>query len=144
MSVSNSRKRKCSYQDNEKINYFNNQDHNYFKNSNKINSSNIGNNKIIVVQKDNELLQNILDNQKNMLQQINNLYISQENHNKKLSNQIHQLQINISNYENIIPNIIKDKIKDCIDEIIFTIENNKMIDQVNNISIQNDKNNYYL
>ena len=79
-----------------------------------------------------------------MLQKLNNLHISQEKYNKKLSNQIHQLQINISNYENIIPSIIKDKIKDCVDEILFTIENNKVVEQVNNISLKDEKNNYYL
>lgn len=145
MSVSNSRKRKCSYLDNEELNNSNNLDNHFLKNNNTSNnSSKIGNNKIIVVQKNNELLQTILNNQQYMLQHLNDLHISQEKHNKNLSNQVHQLQINISNYENIIPSIIKDKIKDCIDEILFTIENNKVVEQVNNISLKDEKKNYYL
>jgi len=138
MSVSNSRKRKCTYLDNVELNHSNNQDNYPLNDDNK--SSNIGNNKIIVVQKNNELLQSILNNQLHFHQQLNDLHTYQEKKYKKLSNQIHQLQINISNYESIIPNIIKDKIKDCIGEILFTLEDNKMIKQVNDISLCDEKN----
>jgi hypothetical protein len=142
-SNSNSRKRKCAYLDVdiEELNYSNEQD-TYLLN-NDIKTSNIGNNKIIVVQKNNELLQSILNNQLYFHKQLNDLHTYQEKKYKNLSDQMHQLQINISNYESIIPNIIKDKIKDCVGEILFIIEDNKIVEQLNDISLCNEKKKYY-
>lgn len=108
MSVSQSRKRKCVYED---------------KCENIISS--MSDKKLIIVQQNNnQLLQTIINNQQQLQNKIFELQEHQNKKFKKINNQIHNLQINISNFETIIPEMVKDKLKDCIGEIIFTLQDN--------------------
>ena len=115
MSASQPRKRRCVYEDNRENN-----------------TSSISEKKLIIVQQNNnQLLQTIINNQQQLQNQIFELQEHQNKKFKKINNQIHNLQINISNFETTIPEMVKDKLKDCIGEIIFTLQDNFNYQQQN-------------
>lgn len=93
---------------------------------------------IIVQQNNNQLLQTILNNQLQLQLQLTNFQDNQNKKLKHLNNQIHNLQINISNFETVIPNIVKEKLKDSVGEILFIIQDtynqttNQTTNQTNN------------
>lgn len=117
MSINLSRKRKYVNEDTE---------------DSKISS--FSDKKVLVVhQNNNKLLETILNNQSQILQQLNDIQQIQNKKYKQLNNKIHNLQINITNFESIIPDIIKDKLKDSIGEILFCIQSNIDINQGDDI-----------
>lgn len=126
-SIRSSRKRKCSYEEND--------------------SESTKDKKIIIVQqnKNKELLNTIINNQIQLNNQLIKMETNQKRQYENISNQIHKLQINITNYELLIPNIIKERLKDSINEIIYSInvEHNNPINNTNTKMNTEEEYKYY-
>ena len=77
----------------------------------------------IIVEKSNkELFSIIINNQNKLLSTLQEIQNDNNIKFNKLNHKINQLQSNINNYEIVITNIMKEKIKDVINDLVFIIQ----------------------